>query len=139
VTEESTTPDPVELGQRAVNAVNARDVDALMSFYGPDAVYDMPETFGLFEGCAAIRGFVEDWLGSYDETKLEPEEMCDLGAGVGFYVVVMRGRPRGSGGWVQFRYGSVLTWIDALCERHTDYPDIDQARAAAERLAQERG
>jgi hypothetical protein len=34
-----------------------------------------------------------------------------------------------------------MTWRDGLIERITDYPesDIDQARAAAERLAEERG
>jgi hypothetical protein len=34
---------------------------------------------------------------------------------------------------------SVATWTNALIERTTTYPDIDEARAAAERLAQERG
>jgi hypothetical protein len=48
-------------------------------------------------------------------------------------------RPRGSTGWVQLRYGSVLTWVDGLIEQTTNYLDPDQARAAAERLGQERG
>jgi ketosteroid isomerase-like protein len=139
VTEESTTPAPLELSQRTLDAVNARDIDAAISFYAPDAVYDMPEAFGVFEGHAAIRGLFEEWLGAYDELEVEIEEIRDLSRGVVFGVLVMRGRPRGSAGWVQFRYGSVLTWIDGLCERHTDYPNVDEARAAAERLAQERG
>jgi hypothetical protein len=33
----------------------------------------------------------------------------------------------------------VVTWIDGLIERTTNYFDIDEARAAAERLAEERG
>jgi hypothetical protein len=65
--------------------------------------------------------------------------MCDLGAGVSFAVVVMRGRPRGSTGWIRFRYASVGSWVDGLIERSTNYLDIDEARAAAERLARERG
>jgi hypothetical protein len=37
-------------------------------------------------------------------------------------------------------YGGVAIWRDGLIERFTVYAtDIDQARAAAERLAQERG
>jgi hypothetical protein len=32
----------------------------------------------------------------------------------------------------------VATWSVGLIERSTQYPDIDEGRAAAERLAQER-
>jgi hypothetical protein len=47
----------------------------------------------------------------------------------------------GSSGEVTIRYGSVITWDDGLVVRVANYPeaDIDEARAAAERLAQERG
>ena len=138
MTEESTTPDLVERVQRAVDAVNARDIDALMSLYAPDAVFDT-EVFGVFEGRKAIRGYLEDWLGAYDEVRVEIEARRDLGNGVIFDVVVQHGRPRDSTGWVQFRYGNVSTVVDGLIERTTYYRDIDEARAAAERLAQERG
>jgi hypothetical protein len=50
----------------------------------------------------------------------------------------MRGRPRGSTGWVQFRYASVGSWLDGLIERSTNYLDPADARAAASRLAEER-
>ena len=35
MSEESTTPDLVELARRASEAANSRDVDALMAFYAP--------------------------------------------------------------------------------------------------------
>ena len=54
-------------------------------------------------------------------------------------VSVMRGRLPGTKGWLQVRYASVSIWADGLVERQAWYADIDQARAAAERLAQERG
>ena len=73
MSEESTTPDPVERGQRLTDAINARDFDAVISFYAPDAVFDQP-TFGVFEGRAAIRSFIEDWFGAYDEIETEAEE-----------------------------------------------------------------
>jgi ketosteroid isomerase-like protein len=38
--EESTTPDPVELTRLAFEAVNQRDIDAVMGFFAPDAVFD---------------------------------------------------------------------------------------------------
>jgi hypothetical protein len=50
----------------------------------------------------------------------------------------MSGRPVGSSAQVQLEYASVAEWTDGLMARVTQYTDIDEARAAAERLAQER-
>jgi hypothetical protein len=84
MSQESTTPDLALLVQRRVDAVNARDIDAAMGFYAPDAVYDTsPMGLGRFEG-------------------------------------------------------RVFLWVDGLIERVTAYLDIEEARAAAERLAEER-
>jgi ketosteroid isomerase-like protein len=138
VSREPTTPDPVELGQQLTDAINAREFDAVISFYAPDAVLDQ-FTFGVFEGRAAIRGFLEDWFGPYDEIETEVEERRDLGEGLAFVVYVQRGRLRGSAGWVHARVAFVNVWVDGLIQRTTLYEDPDEARAAAERLAQERG
>jgi hypothetical protein len=37
------------------------------------------------------------------------------------------------------RYGAVYQWADDLIMRVTSYADIEQVRASAERLAEERG
>jgi hypothetical protein len=37
------------------------------------------------------------------------------------------------------RTGTAVSWTEAVIERETGYLDIDEARAAAERLVQERG
>src|ERR1035441_10706662 len=39
--EESTTPDLLDVLRRAIEAANSRDLDALTSFYAPDAVWDV--------------------------------------------------------------------------------------------------
>jgi hypothetical protein len=39
---------------------------------------------------------VEDWLGSYDDYAVEPEEILDLGNGVTFAVTHQERRPVGS-------------------------------------------
>ena len=138
--EESTTADLVELGQRLFDAMRARDFDAAVSFFAPHAVWDVTAVgMGVFEGREAIRGFLEDWLGAYEDYELETEERRDLGGGVVFTVLVQRGRMPGSTGWVTFRDAGVSTWVDGLIERTSRYTDIDQARAAAERLAESRG
>ena len=140
MSQEATTPDLVELSRRLFAAAQRGDFDALLRRYAPDAVWDMNPLGGLgtFEGHAAIRGFWEDWYSSYDELEIEPEEILDLGNGVVFAPVIQKARLVGSGGHVQLRYAMVAVWVEGLNMRLTNYGDIDEARAAAERLAEER-
>jgi ketosteroid isomerase-like protein len=138
--EESTTPDLVELVDGAFEAVNRSDLDGLMRFYAPDAFVDMTRTVGVvLQGRAALRGVVEDWMGAYEEMEWAHHESLDLGNGVLFAVVRQKGRPVGTTGYVQQPEGWVWVWADGLIVSHTIYQDIDEARAAAERLAEERG
>ena len=137
--EQSTTPDLVELGNRFLEAANRRDFDAMMSFFAPDAVWEMTALPMAFEGVAAIRGFWQDWFASYEELWSEQEEALDLGNGVGFSVVIQKARLVGSRSDLRLRLGVVGEWVDGLIVRATFYYDIDEARAAAERLAEERG
>ena len=140
ISEESANPDPVELVRRPVEAGNHRDWDAVLAFWGPDPVWDMsPMGMSVHEGAAAIRGFFEDWVAAYEEFEMQAEEVLDLSNGVTFGVFVQRGRPIGSSGEVTVRYGAVGVWDGAFQSRATNYADVDEARAAAERLAQERG
>ncbi len=68
---------------------------------------------------------------------IEVEESVDLGRGVVFSRVWEDGRLAGSDGHVQQRRGWVLVWVEEVISRATAYLDIDAARAAAERLAEE--
>jgi ketosteroid isomerase-like protein len=110
-----------------------------MSFWGPDPVYTSAGGLGTFEGRAAVRGFFEDWVSSYEEFEVVAEEMVDLGNGVTYAIFRQRGRPVGSSGEVRFRFASVGLSVNSLFVRLTNYADLDDARAAAERLAEERG
>ena len=138
--EESTTPDVVELTRLAFEAVNRRDIGALMSFFAPDAVLDGRAAGGLYEGRAAIRGFLDEWFGSFAELRMEVEEFVVLDDGVVLAVVNQEGRPVGVDGQVHQREGWVICWsADGLLVRLTTRADIDEARAVAERLAESRG
>ena len=135
--EESTTPDVVELVRRQFEAGNRRDLDAVTSSFAPDAVMDGRALGDHFEGRAAIRSFIQDWFGAYEELEFGLEEVRDLGKGVVFAVVTQNGRPVASAGHVRQREGWVYVWVGGLIAQFT-ISDIDEARAAAERLAQER-
>ncbi len=138
--DESTPSDQVLLLKWVSDAAARRDLDAIVALYAPDGVWDLsPLGMGTFEGHAAIRGFMEDWFGAYEEWEREAEEILDLGNGVALAVWLQRGRPGGSSGEVQLRYAAVLLCKDGKIARVTNYTDIHAARAAAERLAQERG
>jgi ketosteroid isomerase-like protein len=139
MSEEPSTPDVTLLVQWATDAGNT-DFEAGMSFYAPHAVWDMSRAgLAVIEGREALRAFFEEWLGAYEEYEQEAEEIQDLGNGVAFAVFLQRARPAGSSGWVEFRDARVLLWSDGLIERVDAFLDLDEARAAAERLAQERG
>jgi ketosteroid isomerase-like protein len=139
--EESTTPDLVDLTCRVVESASRRDLDAIMRSFAPDAVWEAVSLGTSFEGVAAIRGFLEDWLGAYDEYEIEPEEILDLGDGVVFVGTRLTGRPVGSAGSALMRRRPlVFIWVEGLVARVTSpSSDIDEARAAAERLAESRG
>jgi ketosteroid isomerase-like protein len=140
VSEESTTPDLVQLWQQRCEAFNRRDLDATLWFYAPDAVLDVTRTVGITaEGSAAIRSFYEDWLAAYEELTVALEEPVDLGNGVTFAITRQDARLLGSTGYVQQREGVIAVWVDGLMTRHVFRQDIGEARAAAERLAEERG
>ena len=137
MSQESTTPDLVELLSRAFEAANRRDLDAVASSFAEDATFEGRALGDHFEGRAAIRSFIEDWFGAYEELEFGLEEVRDLGKGVVFAVVIQNGRPVGSAGHVRQREGWVYVWVGGLIAQFT-VSDIDEARAAAERLVQER-
>jgi ketosteroid isomerase-like protein len=137
MSEESTTPDPVELVRKQVEALNRRDLDAVMSSVAEDGVLDGRAEQAL-EGRATIRGFIDDWFGAYDELEYELEEVSHLGGGVVFAVVSQDGRLVGSAGRIRQREGWVYLCVGGSIARLTT-SDVDEARAAAEQLAQERG
>ena len=138
MTEESTTPDLVELLGRAIEAANRRDLDAVASSFADDATLDGRGLGDRFEGRAAIRSFLEEWFGTYEDLEFGVEEVRDLGNGVVFAVVVQNGRPAGSASHIRQREGWVFVWVRGLMARLT-ISEVDEARAAAERLAEERG
>ena len=136
MSKEFTTPDPVELVRKQLEALDRRDLDGVMSSVAEDTVLD--GRFGdVFEGRAAIRRFLADWFRAFEELDFELEEVSDLGGGVVFAVVTQHGRPVGGDGRLRQREGWVYLWAGGSIARLTT-SEVDQARAAAEQLAKER-
>ena len=121
--------------RKQVEALNRRDLDGVMSSVAEDAVLD--GRADLLEGRATIRGFIDDWFGAYDELKYELEEVSHLGGGVVFAVVTQDVRLVGSAGRIRQREGWVYLCVGGSIARLTT-SEVDEARDAAERLAEER-
>jgi ketosteroid isomerase-like protein len=136
MSQESTTPDLVELVRKQLEALDRRDLDGVMNSVAEDSVLE-GRVENFLEGRAAIRRFLEDWFRAWEELDFELEEVSDVGGGVVFAVVIQDGRPVGSDGRVRQREGWVYLWVGGSIARLTT-SEVDQARAAAEQLAQER-
>jgi ketosteroid isomerase-like protein len=137
--EERTTHDLARMTRQAIESVAARDWGVAMSFYGPHSVWEMSQLgLGTYQGVAAIRGVFEDWLSAYQEFEMTVEEVVVLTDSLTLAVVHQDGQPVGSNARVEIRYASVTEWAGGLIVRATSYSDVDEGRAAAERLANER-
>jgi ketosteroid isomerase-like protein len=138
MTEESTTPDLRELTLQMAEAASCGDVDAYMSHFAHDAVWQTRVGTRL-EGTTAIRGYYEEFTGSVEGYRVEFLEFVDLGGGVTLWVARQGGRPGGSASELLEHVAFATVFVDGLVESMTTYSDTDEARAAAERLAEERG
>ena len=140
MSEESTTPDAVELTRTFYETMDREwDFDALAGFFAPDAVWDLAEHLGTYEGVAAIGDFLVGYWATWEDHRHEVEEVLDFGNGVLSVAIREDGRPRGTHARVQARHLQVFEWNQRKIIRITGYPNTDEARAATERLAQERG
>ena len=140
MSEKPTAVDREAAIRRSVEAFLRRDFEAVLALYSPNVAWDTSPTGGpVFEGREALRGLFEEWTAPYVEIEQELETFRDLGGGVTFGVIAQRARLTDSDGWVSFPYAGVAIWADGHIERLTIYADVDEARAAAEALAGERG
>jgi ketosteroid isomerase-like protein len=137
MTAESTTPDLVENVRVMLDAADRADFDAVLAFYAADAVWVMASMDVAFEGVEAIRGLWEDWYGLYEDFRVGRPDIRDLGNGVVMAISRVGGRLRGSGELSQ-DLAMIYEWSHGQVVRVTGIR-AENGRAAAERLAKERG
>ena len=138
MSEESTIPDPVQRLHEAFAAATAEDLDGVTADLAPNAVWVMDEVgLGPFEGVDAIRAFLLEWWSLWEEHNHVVEQVHVLTERVGYAIIREDGRIKGSDAVVEARVAHVIESVDGLVTRDTTYVDIDAARAAAERLAEE--
>jgi ketosteroid isomerase-like protein len=138
--EDSTTPDLVELTRRSLET-GPKEIDVGMRFFACDAVWEVPALGTRLEGVGAIRSFFEDWLAAFGEFEIDLQKVLDMGNGVVLTLAQSRATLLGGAERIPLQevFVYVTVWIEGEISRVTVYTDIAEARAAAERLAEERG
>jgi hypothetical protein len=98
----------------------------------------VPALGSRFEGLAAIRGLIEDWLGAFEEFEIDLEEVLDLGNGVVLVVAREDALPVGSAGRAGLpeAFAYVVVWAGETIKYVAAYGDVEEGRIAAERVAE---
>jgi len=145
----------VEIVRRAIDSFSSGDADAFAQLTTPDVEWKVGLSAvegEVFRGHDGVRAYFGRLKSAWDEFLFLAEEYRDLGDVV-LVLGRLRGRGRGGGVPVESPVGAVWDLRDGRIWRlrayldpadaveAAGYPstDIDEARAAAERLARERG
>ena len=126
----------------AIDAFNSGDIEAMLAIADPEL--EWRPAFGAATGGATIyrghAGFREYWRGTrevWDYFHFEPERFTDDNTSI---LVVGRGSGRATGSGIDIDQPFAMPWNVRAGKtlRGQTFIGIDEARAAAERLAQER-
>jgi SnoaL-like domain len=140
MTPDAAAADVSELTRRAYESLNSRDFDAVVSLFGPSSIWDVSRWgLGAHTGPEAIRRFLEDWFGSFDKYEVHIENMLDLGHGVIYAMVVFIAHRPGSRDYLRLPSVAVFAWVEGVVARVTLYPDVNEGRGAADRMAESMG
>jgi ketosteroid isomerase-like protein len=125
----------VEAVRRATEAINRRDVDAMLEVLDPEVEYyaALPALGGsaaVYHGHAGVRELFRDLFDVLDEFHVEYSEIRDLGDRI---VAIGRLRTRGKGSGVETEspFGTVSDGKDGKAIRVRAYLDPNEALEAA--------
>ena len=131
----SETAGIAELARRGYAIFSEEGIDAWIDrFTAADFVWDLePLGLGVYEGRAAYREFVEDWISSYESWSLALEEVHEVGSDFTVATVVQHGRPHGSDQSVEFRWVQLSIWEGNRVRRAINFASVEEATEAASR------
>jgi hypothetical protein len=120
----------VELHRRAIEAFNARDMEAFIAFSDPQSEFHSAFAAvggAVYHGHDGLRQLFSDFEEAWgEEFHLEPEAYFDLGEHtLSFYVA--QGRGRRSGAEVEMPAAAVTKWRQGLCIYFKGYAHREDA------------
>ena len=135
MSQKSESPDLVALTRQSMEATNRGEFDARVTRFATDAVFDVSSVgLGCFKGSHAVLGYLSDWVSAYDVQEMREWRGEHLGDGVVFVEVLFESRPRDSQSDVRERWAFTVIWRGETIARVVASRDLDEARAAANRL-----
>jgi ketosteroid isomerase-like protein len=124
----------VEIVRRAWQAFADDGLDALTEFCDPEINWRAAEgaldDVGEMQGVEAVRRYLQDWLDTFDNVAVVPEELLDAGDDRVVAVQQMTGRARLSGVETEIRYAVVYTLRGRKIVRGREYFDRTEALKA---------
>jgi ketosteroid isomerase-like protein len=125
-------PGTVDVVREIIDAFNRGDVEAMLARMDPDFEWrpleDSPVSRNV-RGHEDVRRYVEDWLGTFDNLRLEVGDL----SGVGEHVVAeVEGHGRGRASGVELHNGFCQVWTlrAGRAVRMDEYATRDQGLAA---------
>jgi len=119
----------VEALRRGYEALNRGELSEVRALLHPDLVWQedlaSPEA-GAHPGSASFQRFLRSWLESFDDFRIEPEEIIEDGDRL-IALVHQSGKGRTSGVGVEVRIAHVWTVEDGRAVRWRSYPSRERA------------
>jgi ketosteroid isomerase-like protein len=100
----------VDLVRGIVEALNRGDVEGMLARMHPDFEWTPLETSPVarvYRGHEQVRHYVEDWIGTFENLRLDLEEPMEVGDQV---LVVVRGHGRGRGSGLELNNRFCQLW-----------------------------
>ena len=134
MSEESTTPDLVELVREAAQAMNRGDLDLAISFWNADCRVENAATAVTDNRCvgwAGLRKWYSDIFDAFAEgARFEVEEILAITENFVVARVAIVGQGVRSGAPLQFRYTNVYWFSDGKITRGVGYNSRREALSA---------
>jgi ketosteroid isomerase-like protein len=122
----------VQLVRGIIDALNRGDVDGMLERMHPDFEWrpleSSPVAGNVYRGHEQVRRYVDDWLGTFDDLRIELHEPTEVGDHV---VAVVHGHARGraSGLTLDNRFCQAWTVRDGLAARMEEFASRELALA----------
>ena len=121
----------VDALKRGYDALNRGDLSVVVDLLHPDLEWHEPAespAAGTHRGRDSFEDFFRGWIESFDEFRVEPEEIVQRGDKL-IAVVRQRGRGRASGVEIEIRLAHVWTVADGRAVRWEAVPKPEDALA----------
>jgi ketosteroid isomerase-like protein len=119
----------------AYEALASGGLDRFLEHWTDDldhrSIEGAPDDRGPIHGKDAMRAYVQDWIDTFDEFRIEPVELIDGDGDVLVAVLRYGGRAKLSGVETDETFGVVFTLRDGKIARGREYRTRDRALEAA--------